>query len=55
MSPATSNAFDGVMTHVHFIDGTSYGPTTFGETDTTSGIWKPKTVPSVTYGNNGFF
>ena len=50
-----SNAFDGVMTHVHFIDGTSYGPTTFGETDTTSGIWKPKTVPSVTYGNNGFF
>ena len=21
----------------------------------TSGIWKPKTAPSVTYGNNGFF
>ena len=50
-----SNAFDGLMTHVHFVDGTSYAPTTFGETDTTSGIWKPKTAPSVTYGNNGFF
>ena len=49
------NAFDGLMTHVHFIDGTSYGPDTFGETDSTSGIWKPKTAPSVTYGNNGFF
>ena len=27
----------------------------FGETDSTSGIWKPKTAPTVTYGNNGFF
>ena len=47
--------FEGLMTHVHFVDGTSYAPTTFGETDSTSGIWKPKTAPSVTYGNNGFF
>ena len=30
-------------------------PSTFGETDSTSGIWKPKTAPSVTYGSNGFF
>jgi hypothetical protein len=50
-----NNGFGGLMTHFHFVDGTSYGPDTFGETDTTSGIWKPKTVPSVTYGNNGFF
>ena len=50
-----SNGFGGLMTHFHFVDGTSYGPDTFGETDTTSGIWKPKTAPSVTYGNNGFF
>jgi len=47
--------FDGSMTHFHFIDGTSYDASTFGETDSTSGIWKPKTAPSVTYGNNGFF
>ena len=29
--------------------------TTFGEFDVTSGIWKPKTAPSVTYGTNGWF
>jgi hypothetical protein len=27
----------------------------FGETDTATGIWKPKTAPVVTYGTNGFF
>ena len=43
------------MTHVHFVDGYAYAPSTFGETDSTSGIWKPKTAPSVTYGTNGFF
>ena len=47
--------FDGLLTHYHFIDGTAYAATDFGETDSTSGIWKPKTAPSVTYGNNGFF
>ena len=26
----------------------------FWETDSSSGIWKIKTAPSVTYGNNGF-
>ena len=46
---------DGQMTHVHFIDGTAYDADTFGETDATTGIWKPKTAPSVTYGTNGFF
>jgi hypothetical protein len=47
--------FDGSMTHFHFIDGTAYDADTFGETDSTTGIWKPKTAPSVTYGTNGFF
>tara|TARA_A100001201_G_scaffold116016_1_gene99677 strand:- start:3839 stop:5191 length:1353 start_codon:yes stop_codon:yes gene_type:complete len=47
--------FDGLMAHVHFTDGTAYTPSTFGETDSTSGIWKPKSNPSVTYGTNGFF
>ena len=42
-------------THVHMTDGTAYAASTFGETDSTSGIWKPKTAPSVTYGTNGFF
>ena len=47
--------FDGEMAHVHFIDGTAYDASAFGETDATTGIWKPITEPSVTYGNNGFF
>lgn len=47
--------FNGSMAHVHFIDGTAYDADTFGETDSTTGIWKPKTAPSVTYGTNGFF
>ena len=52
----TSNYYHhGSMAHVHFIDGTAYNPSTFGETDSTTGIWKPKTNPSVTYGSNGFF
>ena len=47
--------FNGEMSHIHFIDGTAYDASTFGETDATSGIWKIKTSPSVTYGTNGFF
>ena len=49
------NYFDGVMSHIHWIDGTQYQASDFGETDSTTGIWKPKTAPSVTYGTNGFF
>ena len=50
-----SNYFNGLFSHIHFIDGTAYDASTFGETDATTGIWKPKTSPSVTYGTNGFF
>ena len=50
-----TNYFDGSMAHVYLIDGTAYDADTFGETDATTGIWKPKTAPSVTYGTNGFF
>jgi hypothetical protein len=50
-----SQYFNGSMTHYHFIDGTAYDASAFGETDATTGIWKPKTAPSVTYGTNGFF
>jgi len=50
-----SNYFDGTLSHFHFTDGYAYTPSTFGESDSTSGIWKPKTAPSVTYGTNGFF
>jgi len=50
----TSFYFDGSMSHINFIDGTIYTPSAFGEYDA-NGVWKIKTSPSVTYGNNGFF
>ena len=53
-SGANNEYFDGSMSHVHWIDGTAYTPSAFGETDTTTGEWKAKTSPSVTYGTNGF-
>jgi hypothetical protein len=42
------------MSHIHFIDGTAYDASAFGEYDA-NGVWKIKTSPSVTYGTNGFF
>jgi hypothetical protein len=50
-----SNFFNGIISHFHMIDGTAYDASAFGETDATTGEWKIKTSPSVTYGNNGFF
>ena len=50
-----SNAeWNGLMSHVHFIDGTAYDASALGETDA-NGVWKIKTSPSVTYGTNGCF
>ena len=46
--------FDGLMSHVHFCDGTQLAPTVFGSTDSTTGEWKINTSPSFTLGNNGF-
>ena len=51
----SGNYVEGLITHYHYTDGYAYDASTFGETDSTSGIWKPKTAPSVTYGTNGFF
>jgi len=52
---ATSAYFGGVLAHTQLCDGQAYAASDFGETDSTSGIWVPKSSPSVTYGNNGFF
>ena len=53
---ASNQYWDGSMAHVHFVDGSAETPTTFGQTDSTTGIWKPITSPSISeYGNNGFF
>jgi len=51
----TTSGGQGLLSHVHFTDGYAYNADTFGETDATTGEWKIKTSPSVTYGTNGFF
>ena len=46
--------FEGYLSHVAFVDNAALTPTTFGETDSTSGIWKFKSPSGVTWGTNGF-
>ena len=46
--------YDGCLSHFHFIDGTAYQASDFGQYDA-NGVWTIKTSPSVTYGTNGFF
>ena len=48
-----NNAFNGYMADVYFIDGTQLTAASFGETDSTTGIWIPKTY-SGSYGTNGY-
>jgi hypothetical protein len=48
--------FDGYMAEFVFIDGQQLDPTSFGENDTTTGIWKPKKIGSFTSaGTNSFY
>ena len=51
---SNSNNFDGSMSHVYNIVDTVYTPSAFGETDSTTGEWKIKTSPSVTFGSQGY-
>jgi len=52
-STSGSASFNGYMSEINFIDGTALTPSSFGETDTDTGIWKPKAYTG-TYGTNGF-
>ena len=49
-----SRYFDGYLAEVNFIDGQALTPSSFGETDATTGRWKAKAF-SGTYGTNGFY
>ena len=49
-----SNFFDGSMSHMVLTDGYSYGPTSFGLADSTTGQWKFKPPSGISYGTNGF-
>jgi hypothetical protein len=53
-APAGPYYFDGYLAEVNFIDGSAKTPSDFGETDTTTGSWKPKAYTG-TYGTNGFY
>ena len=50
-----STEFDGYMAEVVFVDGTALDPTSFGEFDEDTGIWKPINVSGLTFGTNGFY
>ena len=46
--------FAGYIAEMHNVDGQQLAPTSFGEFDDDSGIWKPKAYTG-TYGTNGFY
>jgi hypothetical protein len=50
----STNYFDGYMTEINFVDGQALTPSSFGETDSNTGVWKPKAYTG-TYGTNGFY
>jgi hypothetical protein len=49
-----TNYLNGYMTEINFVDGQALTPSDFGETDTNTGVWKPKAYTG-TYGTNGFY
>ena len=52
--PSDAAYLQGYISHYCFVDGTVVAPTVFGETESTSGIWKFKSPTGVTFGTNGF-
>ena len=50
----STSQFDGYLTEINFIDGQALTPSSFGETDIFTGVWKPKKYVG-TYGTNGFY
>ena len=50
----SSNYFDGYLAEFHFIDGQQLTPSSFGETNATTGQWIPKDTSGLTYGTNGY-
>jgi hypothetical protein len=49
-----TDEFDGYMTEINFIDGQALTPSSFGRTNTDTGVWEPIAY-SGTYGTNGFY
>ena len=51
----SSNYWNGNMAEVVLIDGLQLAPTSFGEFDEDSSIWKPIKVSGLTFGTNGYY
>ena len=49
------NDLSGYLSEVVLLDGTAASPTSFGEFDEDSGIWKPIDVSGLTFGSQGFY
>jgi hypothetical protein len=49
-----SNQYAGYMSEVYMIDGQQLTPSSFGETDEDTNIWKPKAYTG-SFGTNGFY
>ena len=43
------------LTEVVFVDGQALTPSSFGQTNSTTGVWEPKAITGLTYGTNGFY
>jgi hypothetical protein len=50
----SADYIDGYLAEFNFIDGQALTPSSFGQTDATTGVWVPKKY-SGTYGSNGFY
>jgi len=50
-----SEYFDGYLSEFVMVDGSQLDPTSFGEFDADTGIWKPIDVSGLTFGTNGFY
>ena len=46
---------NGYLAETVFVDGQALEPTSFGEFDSDTGIWKPIDVSGLTFGTNGFY
>jgi hypothetical protein len=49
------NYYDGYLAEFCVLDGQALDPTSFGEFDEDTGIWKPIDVSGLTFGTNGFY
>ena len=54
-SSTVNNFLHAYIAEVINIDGQQLTPTSFGEFDTDSGIWKPKKIEGLTFGSQGFY